>query len=343
MAVPAPLPTPRGAHLQMVGAVLAGEGLERIAEIAADHVGAPVAVIVPRTGEAGGGWAAYERYVSARLGGSRPDRPPGVVAEGPIASGGGELGAGLQLGPGPPNAGEYLHMAAIAALTKVAVVEARDETEQSLRGSLVEELLSGERIEDVDVLRRARRMGADLTGGAVALCAEPGDGAAGRLLGVISAERPDALAQVLDGRVYVLLPGSVEHAAALASRLSAQAAVGVSSRYASAGDLGQALEEAELVLDVDEVRGFYDETIAPLVHHDREYATDLVATLDTYLAGDCNVREAAHALEVQPHTVNYRLERMKELSGLDPTRPEDRERLALGLKAYRITRPSLPR
>ena len=37
--------------------------------IAADHVGAPVAVIVPRTGEAVEGWAAYERYVSARLGG----------------------------------------------------------------------------------------------------------------------------------------------------------------------------------------------------------------------------------------------------------------------------------
>jgi hypothetical protein len=325
----------------MVGAVLAGEGLERIAEIAADHVGAPVAVIVPRTGEAVEGWAVYERYVSARLGGSRPDRPPGVVAEVPIASGGRELGAVLQLGPGPPNAGEYLHMAAIAALTKVAVVEARDETEQSLRGSLVEELLSGERIDDVDVIRRARRMGADLTGGAVALCAQPGDGAAGRLLGVISAERPDALAQALNGRVYVLLPGSVEDAAALASRLGG--AVGVSSRYSNAGDLGQALEEAELVLDVDEVRGFYDETIAPLVLHDREYATDLVPTLETYLASECNVREAAHALEVHPHTVNYRLERIRELSGLDPTRTEDRERLALGLKAYRITRPSLPR
>ena len=39
----------------------------------------------------------------------------------------------------------------------------------------------------------------------------------------------------------------------------------------------------------------------------------------------------------------YRLERVKELSGLDPLKSEDRERLGLGLKAYRIIAPSLPR
>ena len=47
---PAPSPTPRGAHLEMVGAVLAGDGLERVAEIASAGAGAPVAVVVPRLG-----------------------------------------------------------------------------------------------------------------------------------------------------------------------------------------------------------------------------------------------------------------------------------------------------
>ena len=37
------------------------------------------------------------------------------------------------------------------------------------------------------------------------------------------------------------------------------------------------------------------------------------------------------------------VERVKELTGLDPLTSEDRERLGLGLKAYRIIRPSLPR
>ena len=48
MPEPESLPSPRGAHLEMVSAVLAGDGLERIAEIAGEHAGVPVAVIVPR-------------------------------------------------------------------------------------------------------------------------------------------------------------------------------------------------------------------------------------------------------------------------------------------------------
>jgi hypothetical protein len=43
------------------------------------------------------------------------------------------------------------------------------------------------------------------------------------------------------------------------------------------------------------------------------------------------------------HTVAYRLERVRELTGLDPVLSEDRERLGLGLKAYRIIAPRLPR
>src|SRR5918998_6134637 len=92
--------TPRAAHLEMVGAVLAGDGLERVAEIACAHAGAPVAVVVPRLGVPVEGWAPYERYVAKRLAGGTPDRPEGVTAEVPIASGGQELGAVLLLGAG---------------------------------------------------------------------------------------------------------------------------------------------------------------------------------------------------------------------------------------------------
>ena len=51
----------------------------------------------------------------------------------------------------------------------------------------------------------------------------------------------------------------------------------------------------------------------------------------------------AQAIHAHRHTVAYRLERVRELSGLDPLRSEDRERLGLWLKAYRIIAPSLPR
>ena len=49
------------------------------------------------------------------------------------------------------------------------------------------------------------------------------------------------------------------------------------------------------------------------------------------------------AIYAHRHTVAYRLDRVRELTGLDPTQSEDRERLGLGLKAYRIIAPRLPK
>jgi sugar diacid utilization regulator len=354
----------------MVGAVLAGDGLPRIAEIAAAHSGAPVAVLVPRLGPSPGRDARLERYVAETLEGADPERPPEVTAEVPIASGGRQLGAVLLLGTGLPDADEYLQMAAVAALTEVAVAEARDETEQSLRGSLLEELLTREDMDADDVVRRAARMGSDLSEGAVALCADPGERSAGRLLAVIADERPDALCQAIGTRVYALLPGGTDDARRVATRLSRQALVGISSRYADPAELRRALEEAELVLDVtsdgeapeegigggtyrllfrvlashpEEVKSFYEDTVADVVRYDEQYSTDLLGTLEAYLAENCNMNATASAIYAHRHTVAYRLERIKELTGLNPTASEDRERLGLGLKAYRIIAPRLPR
>jgi hypothetical protein len=337
----------------MVGAVLAGDGLERLAEIASHYAGAPVAVVVPR------------------LGHGRLPRPPEVAARVPIMSGDNELGEVLMLAPGTPDAGEYLHVAAVAALTEIAVAEARDETEQNLRGSFLEELLTRSELEAGDVVRRAARLGLDVAEGGVGLCADPGERAPGRLLATIATERPEALAQTVNGRVYGILPCSIEVARKLAARLGQTATVGISSYYSNPAELGRALEEAELVLDVtaaggaapeedigggtyrllfrvlashpQEVRSFYEDTIAPLVAYDEQYSTDLVDTLGSYLAENCNMNATAQAIHAHRHTVAYRLERVKELTGLDPLRSEDRERLGLGLKAYRIIAPSLPR
>jgi sugar diacid utilization regulator len=371
VSAPEQLPTPRGAHLEMVGAVLAGDGIERIAEIARAHAGAPVAVIVPRLGTPVPDWAPYERYVASKLAGGKPKRPDAVVAEVPIVSGGQELGAVLMLGPGTADAGEYLHVAAVAALTEVAVAEARDETEQTLRGSFLEELRTREDLEPADVVRRARRLGCDLAEGAVALVADPGGRAPGRLLASIAAEHSGALAQVVGDRVYALLPGSVEEARRTANRIGRQSVIGISSRYSDPAEMRRALEEAELVLEVksgggedpsedigggtyrllfrvlashpEEVKSFFEDTVAAVVRYDEQYATDLVGTLESYLAKNCNMNATAQAIYAHRHTVSYRLERVRELTGLDPFTSEDRERLGLGLKAYRIIRPQLPR
>ena len=95
--------------------------------------------------------------------------------------------------------------------------------------------------------------------------------------------------------------------------------------------------------DPEEVRRFYAETVEPLVQHDREYRTDLLGTLESYLGNDCNMNATARAVYAHRHTVAHRLARIRELTDLDPASGEDRERLGLGIKAFRIIEPTLPK
>ena len=98
-----------------------------------------------------------------------------------------------------------------------------------------------------------------------------------------------------------------------------------------------------LISDPEEVRSFYDDTVEPIVRYDTQYRSDLLGTLEEYLASDCNMNATARAIYAHRHTVAYRLDRVRELTGLDPAVTEDRERLGLGIKAYRILAPALPR
>jgi len=308
-----------------------------------------------------------------------------VTAEAPIASGGEVVGGVLLLGaPSAPEAGEFLQIAALAALTEVAVQGGRAEAERTMRDGFFESLRSRRPPGGDEVLRRATAMGCDLRGGAVALCAELGSERPRHVAARVAGEHPGVLAHCLQaagGRLYVLVPARGEgEAAAIGTSATAQAVaadlrrhgrVGVSSFYGDPGELGRALTEAELILDVlrrgevpvdedlgsgayrllfrvfashpDEVRSFYEDTLAPLVRYDEAYGSELVATLEAFLEHNGATGAAAGALYVHRHTVTYRLERVKELTGLDPALSEDRERLGLGLKAYRILSPRLPR
>jgi sugar diacid utilization regulator len=319
--------------------------------------------------------------------------PAGVACEVPIASGDEVVGAVVLLAgdqAAAPGAEEYLHLAAVASLTEVAVEEARDEVEQNLRGSFLEDLRSGAVDDPAELVRRAARLGCDLERGAVVLCAQLTTERPRHVVATIAEDHPGALAQHIEvgasapgGRVYALLPAAageepasatLEAAGRLAERLRRHGTVGLSSFYGDPAELGRAVQEAELVLDVlsvsgtggwaqtedinrgtyrllfrvlashpEEVRSFYEDTVAPLVRYDTQYRSDLVGTLESYLAQNCNMNATAAAIYAHRHTVAYRLERVRDLTGLDPMQSEDRERLGLGLKAYRIIAPRLPR
>ena len=88
--------------------------------------------------------------------------------------------------------------------------------------------------------------------------------------------------------------------------------------------------------DPAELERFYSDTIAPLVAYDEQYGTELVRTLETFLANDGSMAATYKQLFTHRHTIRYRLERIKELTGLDVNSTDGRERLGLGLKAMRV-------
>jgi sugar diacid utilization regulator len=94
--------------------------------------------------------------------------------------------------------------------------------------------------------------------------------------------------------------------------------------------------------DPSELQRFFDETVAPLIGYDEQYETELVRTLDTFLDEDANVARTAERLFTHRHTIRYRLERVRELTGLDVGSTDGRERLGLGLKAMRVLGMSPP-
>jgi sugar diacid utilization regulator len=390
----------RALHLQMVEAVLGGEGLARVAQITAEAAGAPVAIVVPRLGIAATGGevpipdellGAVKRYVADRVKERPTEVPPGLITDVPIASGDEAVGAVVLLQGGEASqadapvdeAAEYLHLAAVASLTEVAIEEAKEEVEQNLRGSFLEDLRARPDLEPREIVRRAGRLGCDLSRGCVVLCAELKTDRPRHVVAIIDGDEPGALAQLVDDRVYALIPAmggddapevTLERARRLAQRLGRYGTVGLSSFYVDPSEFARAIQEAELVLDVlrqsdgvggldshdigtgtyrllfrvlashpEEVRSFYEDTVAAIVRYDDQYRTDLVGTLEAYLEQNCNMNATAATIYAHRHTVAYRLECVKELTGLDPMLSEDRERLGLGLKAYRIIAPRLPK
>lgn len=380
---------------RMIEAVLDGEGLQGVAELAAAEAGGPVAIVLPPRGLAarapgGGELNGLAEYAKARVAETDAATPEKITLERSIEAGGRIVGVVLLLDSeatgGEPvlvDRDEVLRAAALAALAEVAVADARDEAERKMRGGLIEELRSRD-IDTAETTTKAARLGCDLARGAIALVAEIESASPSHATALVEAEYEGSLAELADGRLYAILPArggddapekTLQGAGRIANRLRKLGVAAVSSFYPSPGELHRAIKEAELVLDVitrepeiaealeegiaasgvyrllfralisdpEEVRSFYRDTVEPLVRYDDQYRSDLLGTLEEYLASDCNMNATARAIFAHRHTVAYRLDRVKELTGLDPQISEDRERLGLGIKAYRILAPALPR
>ena len=209
----------------------------------------------------------------------------------------------------------YLHLAAVASLTDVAIEDAKDEVEQNLRGSFLEDLRRG--ADDDDVVRRAGRLGCDLSNWSV-LCAELTTDRPRHVVATIASELPGALAH---GRgastpcsraratprgwppAYSVTGSSAPRRTTRIRRTSPAPCRRPSSCSASlresGGDGGLAGEDIGsgtyrllfrvLASHPEEVQAFYEDTVGSVVRYDGQYGTDLVATLEAYLDHDCNM------------------------------------------------------
>lgn len=355
----------RVTYLKMLEALVAGDGFEAVAALAAAAVGAPVEILVPRPGSEGTVGSPTERYVAQLVAGERPEAPETVGAVVPIASGGTTHGAVVMHGPGGPEADAMLRAAAIAALTGVAILDARDAGGGGQEGdSLLADLLEDVGLGPAEVSRRARARGFDLGPGVRAVAIQPRRCRPEEAAALLGDALPTALVEVHEGRVFALLPDAAELPPALSRRMAAIGQVATSSHYPSAGDVGTALEESRVLLEIgtgDAPDGgsppgtvayqllfrfgdsdpatlacFSQKTVGAVLAHDAERGGELITTLSAYVTNNCNMNKTAEETYTHRHTVANRLARIQELSGLDPFVAEDRQLLHLGLMAHRV-------
>jgi hypothetical protein len=328
----------------LIEAALAGEGVGRVAGLAAAQLRGSVAIVLPGLGVAelapAGDPSAIVRYVGDRLQGRPAQVPADLTAEAPVLSGDEALGTVALLGGTPES--ELLEQAALAALTAVTLRHT-GLTQRRAAAILFDEL---ERTPAEEIVVRAKRLGADLSQGATAMSVRV-NGAAEPVLAAIR-ELPGTLAAQREDRVDALIPSD---ALRLARRLQRRAAVGLAPFAPDVAELHRALQIAARSLELAEsgvapeellggswrlllaaepaaVAALLDSTVGPL-----QSRPELLDTLRAYLDQGANMNATATAVFAHRHTVAHRLERIRALTGHDPLTPGGQAELALGLRA----------
>jgi sugar diacid utilization regulator len=357
-----------GDDLQSV-AGSASQALGRTVAIALHSLGEPV--VCPA--DAGTPEVVRELLVRAKAAddgadgaGERPLEAPGGIADwAPIRIGQEIVGIVAAVGEGTlqPEERAWLEAAAAAAAVTALMRESQEGDLEGSRQALLRALAAGRTADMTTLVVQARRLGFDLASGAMAVCAQ----APNQRTSSLPAHPSALLAVVAPGRVLGLVPlagGSADDAvASLTAQLeSSGMIVGVSAARREPAAFHESFREAELLVelasrpdaslatqeetyrlligvllrDPEELAQLRERTIAAISAYDDEHDTDLLATLQAFLAHHGSTTETAEAMSLHRHTVGYRLTRVQEVSGLSPYESDGRERLSLGLKADQI-------
>lgn len=134
--------------------------------------------------------------------------------------------------------------------------------------------------------------------------------------------------------------------------------IGVGSEYDDISDFRKSYDEANKVVDchvlslknedkvfykdlgllrlvseisnTDALYSFYKDTVEILLEHDKNNCMNLVNSLKVFLEY-LNINQASKKLYIHRHTLKYRLNKIQDLTGLDPSIPEHQFILNMGL------------
>jgi GAF domain-containing protein len=371
------------AHDALTDVALRGGGVEEVAAVLAEVLGGDVRVYDDRvrevvsTGEAGApeasdldGAIAQARRTGRSVEVSGNGSPQYVA----VARAGTEhLGTVVLSGRGEPLAlaeRRTLERGALVAALVLLFSRTVAEAEERVRGELLADLLTPDRVDERRLRERARLQGADLdAAGAVAVAAVP-DGERHRAAATASrlAAEHAGLAADHGGHVVVLAAGidPMELGRRLREQpaFSGSSTVGVAASAGGPAATAAAYREARRCLEAlltlgragqvsdpaglgvarlllghngpDELAGFVQRALGPVLEYDARRGTDLLGTLAAWYDAGERQSETARRLHLHPNTVAQRLERLSGLLGDDWREPDRGLDLRLAVQLVRL-------
>ncbi|GAA2976132.1 helix-turn-helix domain-containing protein [Actinokineospora diospyrosa] len=235
-----------------------------------------------------------------------------------------------------------------------------------VRDRLLDDALSDEQHLPKQLAERARRIGLDLSGPYLMVVAKPSTALHCRANAWAAgyARRMGGLRSFRDGHLILLLPGgdagalAREVSSAIAEALGTPISVGAAGPLSGAESVHPGYREAIRCLDAvvalgvsggaasvrelgfvgslvssnQDVGGFIEQVLGPVLDYDRERYTDLVPTLQAYFEAGASPTYAAERLHVHTNTVTRRLDRVKDLLGADWQKPARALEIQLALR-----------